>query len=215
MSPDSGQHRSAAQLRGCLRLSLAVAALRRGGVVAYPTEGVWGLGCDPFNRAAVERILSLKGRSARKGLILIAADVRQFAPWLEGLTPDQRATLADSWPDALTWLVPDNGHAPRWLTGHHASTALRVPAHPLARELARAFGGPIVSTSANPQGRLAATTQLRARIYFGNRVDCYLAGDVLHPNQPSEIRDLVSGRIVRARPGPTETRPPGTPQEQV
>ena len=193
-------------VHGYFWLSRALAALRKGGVIAYPTEGVWGLGCDPFNRAAVERILALKGRSPRKGLILIGSDVDQFEPWLRGLPPQHRATLAASWPDAVTWLVPDNGHSPRWLTGQHDSIALRVPAHPLARELARVFGGPIVSTSANPQGRAAATTPLRARVYFGDRVDFYLPGRVLHPNQPSEIRDLLSGAVIRARPVPP--RPP-------
>lgn len=193
------------RVHGYFWLSRAVAVLRNGGVIAYPTEGVWGLGCDPFDRAAVERILTLKGRSLRKGLILIGNSVDQFEPWLKGLTQQHRATLAASWPDALTWLVPDNGHSPRWLTGQHDSIALRVPAHPLARELARVFGRPIVSTSANPQGRMAATTQLRARVYFGDRVDFYLPGRVLHPHQPSEIRDLVSGAIIRARPACAST----------
>lgn len=201
--PDKGR------VHGYFWLSRAVAVLRSGGVIAYPTEGVWGLGCDPFNRTAVERILALKGRSPRKGLILLGSDVDQFAPWLTGLSEQQRATLAASWPDALTWLVPDNGYSPRWLTGQHDSIALRVSAHPLARELARLFGGPVVSTSANPQGRMAATTQLRARVYFGDRVDFYLPGAVLNPHQPSEIRDLVSGTVIRARPViGSDIRPP-------
>lgn len=180
-------------------LGRVAAVLRRGGVAAYPTEGVWGLGCDPLNRAAVERILQLKGRNARKGLILIAADLAQLEPYLEGLSPRQYTQLAESWPDALTWLVPNNGYAPAWLTGDHSSLAVRIPAHPLARALAAAFGGPIVSTSANPQGRPAATTQLAARLYFGTRVDAYLTGQVLHPNQPSEIRELATGRVIRPR----------------
>lgn len=210
MSLEGASPSDTARVHGYFWLSRAVAVLRGGGVIAYPTEGVWGLGCDPFNRTAVERILTLKGRSSRKGLILIGNDVEQFEPWLAGLTPQHRVTLAASWPDALTWLVPDNGHSPRWLTGQHDSIALRVPAHPLARELARVFGGPVVSTSANPQGRVAATTQLRARIYFGDRVDFYLPGAVLHPHQPSEIRDLVSGAVIRARPvsAPIPARPP-------
>lgn len=200
MPLEAAPPRDNAWVHGYFWLPRAAAVLRNGGVIAYPTEGVWGLGCDPFNRAAVERILTLKGRSSRKGLILIGNDVDQFEPWLKSLTQQHRAILAASWPDALTWLVPDNGHSPRWLTGQHDSIALRVPAHPLARELARVFGGPIVSTSANPQGRMAATTQLRARVYFGDRVDFYLPGRVLYPHQSSEIRDLVSGAIIRARP---------------
>lgn len=207
--------RDKAWTHGRFWLSRAVTILRRGGIIAYPTEGVWGLGCDPFNRTAVERILALKGRSPRKGLILIGSDVAQFEPWLVGLTRQHRATLAAGWPDALTWLVPDNGHSPRWLTGQHDSIAVRVPAHPLARELARMFGGPVVSTSANPQGRMAATTQLRARIYFGRRVDFYLPGVVLHPHQPSEIRDLVSGVVIRARSAPGRADSPTRIKEQV
>ena len=130
-------------------LDAAVAALRDGGVIAYPTEGVWGLGCDPDNDAAVAQLLRLKQRDPAKGLILIAASIEQFAPWLEGLPPELHAPLVASWPGPNTWLVPDNGRTHALVRGAHECVALRVSDHQGVIALCQAFGGPIVSTSAN------------------------------------------------------------------
>lgn len=180
------------------RIRRAARIIRDGGVVAYPTEAVWGLGCDPWNHAAVERILALKGRPVEKGLILIAADTAAIEPYLEGLSSAERATLGAAWPGPVTWLVPANGVAPDWITGGRDTLALRVTAHPVAAGLCRAFGGPLVSTSANPQGLPAAVSLTRVKAYFGQEVDACTPGRVGGAIRPSEIRDLRSGRIVRA-----------------
>ncbi|MGK2914922.1 MAG: L-threonylcarbamoyladenylate synthase [Porticoccaceae bacterium] len=172
--------------------------IRQGGVVAYPTEAVWGLGCDPWNQAAVARILALKGRSVDKGLILIAADIAAVEPYLAGLSSSQREMLAATWPGPVTWLVPANGAVPEWITGGRDSLALRVTAHPVAAGLCRAFAGALVSTSANPQGLPAATSLTKVKAYFGKDVDAYAPGRVGGAIRPSEIRDLRSGGIVRA-----------------
>lgn len=178
------------------RIRLAAKEVAIGGVIAYPTEGVWGLGADPFNRDAVGQVLALKGRSVNKGLILVAAHADQFDFILRHLTFQQRATLAASWPGPNTWLVPHVGEVPPWISGDHNTVALRVSAHPVVRALAE-LAGPLVSTSANPQGLAPARHALRARQYFANQV-FYAPGQVLRDTGPSTIRDLITGRIVRA-----------------
>jgi L-threonylcarbamoyladenylate synthase len=181
------------------RIHLAVRALRAGGVIAYPTEGVWGLGCDPDNPVAVLRLLELKQRDMAKGLVLVAADIDQFAPHLAGLPVDLRQQLEASWPAALTWLVPSNGAAADWICGASRSVALRVSPHPVVAALSHAFGGPLVSTSANPSGRPAAMTALGVRRYFADRLDYIVSGELGGRGAPTPIRDLVTGAFLRGR----------------
>lgn len=172
-------------------------ALRAGGVIAYPTEGVWGLGCDPENAAAVLHLLELKRRDMAKGLVLVAGAIEHFAPHLAGLDAERLQRLRASWPAALTWLVPNNGAAADWVTGGGERVALRVSAHPVVAALSRAFGGPLVSTSANPSGRPPAMNALRVRRYFGDRLDYILTGALGGRGAPTPIRDLQSGEFVR------------------
>lgn len=186
------------QQPSAVQLARAVRILRQGLVLAYPTEGVWGLGCDPSNEAAVRRLLALKGRSASKGLILIAASVDQVRGLLRGLSPAQLQPILASWPGPVTWLVPAPAGFPAWISGGKPTLAVRVSAHPGVVALCRAFGGPVVSTSANPSGRAAATTELAVRRYFRERLDGLLPGELGGLRGPSEIRDALSGRIIRA-----------------
>jgi len=180
-----------------LRLSQAVQALRDGGVVACPTEAVWGLSCDPFNREAVSRLLALKGRAPAKGLILVAASAKDFRSLLATLSPQQRETLADSWPGPVTWLVPHRGLIPPWIHGEHATVAVRVSSHPVVKALCAAWGGPLVSTSANPAGCRPPRFGFQVRRYFPDQLDALRPGAVGDLGRPTEIRDLASGRVVR------------------
>jgi L-threonylcarbamoyladenylate synthase len=180
-----------------IRIQIAAKWLALGEVIAYPTEAVWGLGCDPFNPDAVEKILRLKRRPMEKGLILIAAHISQFAPLLQELNHQQVQKLENSWPAPITWLVPASRAVPEWIRGHHSSVALRVTNHPVAAALCRVFGGPIVSTSANPGSRREARTALAVRRYFGGQLAAITPGKVGGEKNPSEIRDLVSGRKLR------------------
>lgn len=179
-------------------LERAVRVLRAGGVIAYPTEGVWGLGCDPFNAGAVERILRLKGRSPGKGLILVAGDVAQVRPLLARVPLARRTELLASWPGPVTWIVPVGDEMPRWITGKHDSVAIRVSDHAQLATLCRLFGGPIVSTSANLQGRPAARSALAVRRYFRGAIDYLLPGELGGRRGATAIREALSGRIVRA-----------------
>ncbi len=179
------------------RVQYAAKQLWQDGVVAYPTEAVWGLGCNPFSERAVTRLLELKDRSVDKGLILVAADIRQFEPFISHLNDLQRQRLKNTWPGPVTWLVPVNGLMPKWISGQYDTVALRVTRHPVAAGLSAAFGAPIVSTSCNPQGSPPARDAFQVRRHFGNSLDAITSGKVGGARQPSEIRDLVTGNVVR------------------
>lgn len=181
------------------QLDHAIATLRRGGVIAYPTEAVWGLGCDPFDQAAVMRLLALKQREVGKGLILVAADVAQFdslADW-GALTDTQRGSVLASWPGPHTWIVPATARAPRWITGDHDGIALRVGAHPLVVALCNGFGGAIVSTSANRAGAPPPRTLDEFDPDLRNAVDAIVAGETSGLSRPTPIRDARSGAALR------------------
>lgn len=179
-------------------LDSAVAALRQTGVIAYPTEAVWGLGCDPDSTTALIRLLALKQRDPAKGMILVAAGLEQLLPWLDGLSMDQCRLLEQPGDTPTTWLVPDNGRAHRLVRGDHQQVALRVSRHPLVAQLCWAFGGPLVSTSANRAGESAAMSKAQLRTAFGDTLDAVLDGSLGGHERPSTIRDLLSGRVLRA-----------------
>ncbi len=181
-----------------LHLERAVRALRAGGVIAHATEGVWGLACDPADPIAVARVLRLKGRRADKGFILVAGSVPQALPLLQRLADAQRASVLRSWPGPVTWIVPAPDDVPRWITGRDRSVAVRVSDHYQFAALCEAFGGPLLSTSANLQGRAAASSALAVRRYFRAGIDYLLPGRLGGRRGPSAIRDAVSGRELRA-----------------
>ncbi|MGE0079797.1 MAG: L-threonylcarbamoyladenylate synthase [Thiohalomonadaceae bacterium] len=179
-------------------LRVARDVLRRDGVVAYPTEAVYGLGCDPRSWTAVAKLLRLKRRPAGKGMILVAASLEQLAPYILPLTDDIAARVLPTWPGPFTWLLPAAYTCPRWLRGEHATIAVRVSAHAVVRELCTAFGGALVSTSANLSGRPPARSALDVRRIFGADVDYILHGPLGELARPTAIRDGVSGRVLRA-----------------
>lgn len=182
--------------------SIAINAriMKQGGVIAYPTEAVWGLGCDPHNEKAVNAILALKQRSVDKGLIIVASSIEQLTPYLSGLSDVHQQTLNDSWPGPYTWLVPVNDAVPSWISGRHPSVALRVSKHPYVRYLCDAFGGAIVSTSANPQGKPAPKYAWQVHRYFTNNplLDHVARGSVGGNRNASTITDLLTGKVLRS-----------------
>ncbi|MTW19990.1 Sua5/YciO/YrdC/YwlC family protein [Allochromatium palmeri] len=182
----------------CHRLRLAVRCLRRGGVIAYPTEAVYGLGCDPWNARAVAHLLAIKRRSITKGLILIASDPEQLWPFVEPLEPERLRDILATWPGPNTWLLPARATTPAWLTGRFDTLAVRVTAHPLAAALCQTYGGAIVSTSANQAARPAARTSLGVRLALDSPPDDILAGHCAGADRPSVIRDGRTGRVIRA-----------------
>lgn len=182
--------------RSAEALREAVAVLGRGGVVAHATEGVWGLACDPFQEAAVARVLDIKGRSAAKGLVVIAADAAAFAPELDALRDRQQREIRRTWPGPVTWVVASR-RFPDWITGGRRSVAVRVPGHVQARTLAAAFDGPLVSTSANRAGAAPARTAAEVDAALGSAVDFILPGETGGRPGPSRIRDAATGAVLR------------------
>jgi L-threonylcarbamoyladenylate synthase len=177
-------------------LKLASRSLRRGGVIAYPTEAVFGLGCLPLDYDAVSRILKLKRRAMSKGLIVVAADYRQLHSYVEFPDQDVFERILASWPGPVTWLIPAKKYTPVWLTGSHRTLAVRVSSHPLVRAIC-SIAGPLVSTSANPGGCLPAKTPARVRSYFRSEIDYILPGSPGPQQNPTEIRVASTGDVVR------------------
>ncbi|GAB3337875.1 Sua5/YciO/YrdC/YwlC family protein [Marilutibacter aestuarii] len=181
-------------------LDTAVAALRGGGVIAYPTEAVWGLGCDPFDEAAVTRLLRIKQRPVDKGLILIAARPTQLdglVDW-DALPDGRRDEVLASWPGPNTWVVPATARVPRWVTGAHDSVAVRVSAHLHVVALCHAFGAPLVSTSANLAGAPPAFLHDQLDPDLLSAVDAVAPGETGGMAAPTVIRDARDGQLIRA-----------------
>lgn len=180
------------------RLRRAADCLLAGGLIAHPTEAVWGLACLPHHPAAVARLLAAKQRHPAKGLILVAHDERYFETLLAHLPLVQRTRMREAWPGPVTFVVPDpDGWSPEWVRGSHDSVAVRVSRHPLTCELSRLVKGPLISTSANPAGAAPALTALQARRYFGDELDLYLAGATGGETRPSRIIDALTGKTFR------------------
>ena len=171
--------------------------LENGGVIAYPTEAVMGLGCSPHNETAVTKVLRLKRRSAAKGLIIVASNIEQLSVMVDFSRVAEQGEIIRSWPGPVTWLIPALPATPHWLTGRHETLAVRVSAHPVVQRLCDEVGL-LVSTSANPSGCRPARTQRRVRAYFGADVDCYVPGSIGSDPRPSKIRDGLTGRLVRS-----------------
>lgn len=179
------------------QLRQASQILRGGGVIAYPTETVYGLGCDPLHAEAVFEIMHLKQRPIDKGLILIGSRLEHLLTYFEPLDARRMAAIQRTWPGPVTWLLPARPHVPDWLTGGRDTIAVRITSHPVAAAICTAFGGAIVSTSANPAGCPPARNPLQIRRYFGSALDDILSSPVQGRGSASEIRDGRSGRVVR------------------
>lgn len=181
-----------------LDIAQAISMLKNNAVIAYPTEAVFGLGCDPDSAVAVDTLLKLKQRAIEKGLILIAADYQQLAPYLSDnqLNTLQRENMFANWPGPVTYVIPAKKETPKWLTGAFNSLAVRVTDHPVVIELCRAYNKPLVSTSANLSGLQPCRSAKEVWTQFGVNFPVVLGetGKRLHP---SEIRDAITGVQLR------------------
>ena len=182
-----------------LTIDAAAQSVRSGGVIAYPTEAVWGLGCDPFNEAAVMRLLSIKQRDVAKGLILIAGERAQLEGLLDwsALDADRLAAVDAGWPGPSTWIVPATPRVPRWITGTHSGVAVRVSAHPLVGALCGKLGGPLVSTSANRAGEPPAFLREELDPALLAQLDGVSEGETGGLAAPTAIRDALTGAVLR------------------
>jgi len=178
-------------------LRAACNALSAGGIIAYPSEAVWGLGCEPRNQDAVERLLRLKRRDWRKGLILVAANFAQLEPFVQLPSRTAQKRAFSTWPGPATWVFPASDHTPMWISGERDTVAIRVTAHPLLQALCRTYGGPIVSTSANRAGHQPARSASAVRLAFRDSIDALVPGALGKLENPTTIRDVTSGLILR------------------
>ncbi|MDF1628381.1 MAG: L-threonylcarbamoyladenylate synthase [Alcanivoracaceae bacterium] len=179
-----------------MHLHTAAHALRQGGVVAYPTEAVYGLGCNPLDQHAVHRLLQIKQRPVNKGLILLGADIDQLLPFIK-LSAQQEQQLRQHWPLATTYLVRSSELTPDWVRGDHDKVAVRVSQHPIASELCRLAGTALISTSANRGGQPACRNGFQVARHLGDEVDFIVTGQCDRAARPSTIIDLESGAILR------------------
>ena len=179
-----------------LQLRLAARELRRGAVVACPTEAVWGFSCDPQNQRAVSSLLALKERPVEKGLILVAANLDQLSLYIE---PPSRTALRrarDTWPGPATWVFPASGLTPPWITGSHDTVAVRVTAHPVLAALCLGFGGALVSTSANRSGQPPCRSVTDVRLRFNTHLRV-VPGATGGREAPTPIREAATGYLLR------------------
>lgn len=175
----------------------ATKVLKKGGLIAYPTESVYGLGCDPFNERAVERLLFIKKRPVAKGLIIITHDWRIVQPLVQPIETNRLSQVMATWPGPATWVFPATDRVPYWIVGAHNTIAIRITNHPIAREICQQFLNPVVSTSANltnqePDKNFASVEQ-----HFKHEVDFIVQGEVGGLPNPTPIRDAITGRVLR------------------
>lgn len=179
------------------QLNQAVDTVKSGGIIAYPTESVYGLGCNPFDEKAVKNLLLLKKRNVNKGLILIASHVRQILPLIKPIESNDLARALKTWPGHHTWIFPKSKFVPTWISGHYNSVAIRVSNHPVVIQLCQKLNSPLVSSSANisKQGVLNSIKDIKS--LFGDKIGFYVAASTGKEANPSTIRDAHSNTIIR------------------
>lgn len=187
-------------MRSFLRVDAIAAAskaLKDGGIVAYPTEAVYGLGCDPNNEDAICRLLALKQRPIEKGLILIAANIEQLHCFIDPEQFEKYPQVTKSWPGPHTWIIPCLSTTPLWLRGQHDALAVRVTKNRISSNLCLAFGGAIVSTSANLSDQPPARTAGEVEKQFIGKIEYILAGETDRLATVTPIRDARDGKKLR------------------
>lgn len=182
--------------KSSIKIRLAVQKIKTGGIIAYPTEAVYGLGCDPLNEQAVLNLLALKKRDINKGLILIASSLTQLEPYLQ-LNDEIRSRVQTTWPKPVTWLIPAQTWVPQWLTGQHSSLAVRITVHPIAKLLCEKANEPLVSTSANTSSKAAATKSWQIAHYLNDSKLFIVPGKIGCLKQATPIYDILNHQQIR------------------
>ena len=178
-------------------IKAAAEVIHAGGIVAYPTEFCYGLGCDPRQHKSIHRLLRIKHRRWQQGLILIAARVQQLIRYIDCTEQQALARAGKVWPGPYTWLMPIRPRVSSWLTGLHKTIAVRVTSHTGAAALCKYSRLPLISTSANRHGRLPARSAKAVYREFGDEVDYVLVGNLGDQSKPSQIRDAMTNKVVR------------------
>lgn len=175
----------------------AVQLLKSGDVIAYPTESVYGFGCDPFNPDAVAKLLQLKNREIKKGFILVATEWEQVEHLVAQVSPMLLSQIQNSWPGPTTWIFPVDPSVPEWICGNNGNIAIRISDHPIIRDICNAFDGPIISTSANTKGNIPTRDYFTTKMLFQNDVAFIVEGKTGGLRKPTTIKDAITGDILR------------------
>lgn len=179
-------------------IDAAVESVNKGGVLAYPTEAVFGLGCNPNHLSAVQRLLGIKQRPADKGLILLAANINQLTDFVPPLDDEILERVNPTWPGPVTWLLPVRDEVSPLVRGTHRTIAVRISDHPVCQLLCQRLGHPLISTSANLSGYPPATSAAQVEQQLGTQIDLILDKPLGGRTNPSEIRDAITNQILRA-----------------
>lgn len=181
------------------QIAQAVQALIQGEVIAYPTEAVYGVGCDPDNLEAIAALLALKQRPKSKGLILVAANIEQLRQYVDfnQLSEARMAEIDASWPGPNTWVMPAKAHLTQDLTGQFDTIAVRVSDHPIVQALCLQFGKPITSTSANLTGQPPGLTAAEVEQQLAGLINQIIDGPLGGLANPTQIRDASTGATIR------------------
>ena len=175
----------------------AVESVRNGGILAYPTEAVFGLGCNPHQLSAVQRLLGIKQRPADKGLILLAANINQLTDFVRPLDDEIIDRIMPTWPGPVTWLLPVKDEVSPLVRGNHSTIAVRISDHPVCQQLCQRLGHPLISTSANLSGYPPAISAEQAEQQLGSQIDLILDKPLGGRGNPSEIRHAITNEILR------------------
>ncbi|MCH9644291.1 MAG: threonylcarbamoyl-AMP synthase [Gammaproteobacteria bacterium] len=178
-------------------IKAAAQALRQGKIIAYPTESVFGFGCDPFNHDAITSLLQLKNRPFYKGFILVAADWEQVESLTQQISPMLLWQIQNTWPGPITWVFPASHEVPEWIRGNNENVALRISDHPIIQEICKVYGGPIVSTSANVSGEIPTANYNTTKMAYGDKVAYIVPGETGGLSKPTKICDAITGDILR------------------
>ncbi len=179
------------------QINKAVETIQIGGVIAYATEAVYGLGCDPENDQAIQKILDLKGRDAKQGFILIASQISHVEKYLGELSPQEIKLLEQTWPEPTTLILTANESVSDLITGGRKTVAVRITTHHDTKSLCEALGHALISTSANKSGQPAMTHAWQIQQQFSDGIDYLFPSALGGESKPSTIIDAKSGKILR------------------
>lgn len=180
------------------KIQHAVKILQQGGLIAYPTEAVFGLGCLPEYLDSIKQLLHIKQRPIEKGLILLASDFYQLQPYLAELKPEILQKIQHSWPGPTTWIVPTPAQTSPLIRGQFNTIAVRISAHPVVRELCDQCQSALISTSANISGKIMTYSASDVRLQFQHKLDYILDGPLGDSDRPSVIKDALTDHVIRS-----------------
>ena len=182
-------------------LSVAVAALRRGDVIVFPTETLYGLGADALDISAVEKVFQLKGRDPNQPFPVLVSDRSMLESLVGQIVPLAEKLMARFWPGPLTLVLPARPDIPKPLVNSTGGVGVRISSQPIAREIIKMLGRPLTATSANPSGQPGAHAIAEARAYFSGKIKIFLDGGELASRTGSTVVSVAGNKINIIRAG--------------